>query len=218
MNETGAHNLQPRPIMYLALQTKGIFRSTNAGAQWNPLENGLTAENVYAATAVKNTIFAGTNKGLYRLNSDVWERLPVHPSEQAILSLTVFENNLYVVAGPEPARWKFSQSIENIAVQIHITDSPSLERVFHSIDLGASWTEITHGNGSPFRSAALGAVVLTNTGETFFTTRRCAGRQKYFLQGRFIWDSSHNRWRQIMAAIYERDNGNDNTGPGCSQQ
>ena len=167
MNETDAHNSQPRPIMYLALQTKGIFRSTNAGAQWNPLENGLTAENVYTATAVKNTIFAGTNKGLYRLNSDVWERLPVHPSQQAILSLTVFENNLYVVAGPEPARWKFSQSIENIAVQIHITDSPSLERVFHSIDLGASWTEITHGNGSPFRSTALGAVVLTNTGETF---------------------------------------------------
>ena len=36
MNETDEHNPQPRPIMYLALQTKGIFRSTDAGAQWNP--------------------------------------------------------------------------------------------------------------------------------------------------------------------------------------
>ena len=183
MNETGAHNSQPRPIMYLALQTKGIFRSTDAGVQWDPLEYGLTVENVYAATAVKNTVFAGTNKGLYRLNSDVWERLPVHPSEQAILSLTVFENNLYVVAGPEPAGWKFSQSIENIAVQIHITDSPSLERVFHSIDLGASWTEITHGNGSPFRSAALGAVVLTNTGETFLPQGVVTADKNTFYKG-----------------------------------
>ena len=183
MNETGAHNSQPRPIMYLALQTKGIFRSTDAGVQWDPLEYGLTVENVYAATAVKNTVFAGTNKGLYRLNSDVWERLPVHPSEQAILSLTVFENNLYVVAGPEPARWKFSQSIENIAVQIHITDSPSLERVFHSIDLGASWTEITHGNGSPFRSTALGAVVLTNTGETFLPQGVVTADKNTFYKG-----------------------------------
>ena len=183
MNETDAHNSQPSPVMYLALQTKGIFRSIDAGAQWNPLENGLATENVYAATAVESTIFAGTNKGLYRLNSDVWERLPVHPSEQAILSLTVFENNLYVVAGPEPARWKFSQSIENIAVQIHIMDSPSLERVFHSIDLGASWTEITHGNGSPFRSAALGAVVLTNTGETFLPQGVVTADKNIFYKG-----------------------------------
>ncbi len=169
INETDEHNSQPRPVMYLALQTKGVFRSTDADGQWNLLENGLADDNVYAATAVKNTIFAGTNKGLYRLNSDVWERLPVHPSQQAILSLTVFENNLYVVTGPEPSRWKFKslELSENIAVQIHITDSPSLERVFHSIDLGASWTEITHGKESPLRSTALGAVVLTNTGETF---------------------------------------------------
>ncbi len=146
MNETDKHNPQPRPVMYLALQTKGVFRSTDAGAQWNPLESGLADETVYAVTAVGNTVFAGTNTGLYRLNSDIWERLPVHPSQQAILSLTVLENNLYVVTGPEPSRWKFLESIENIAVQIHITDSPNSERVFHSIDLGASWTEITHGS------------------------------------------------------------------------
>ena len=182
-NEVPGHTSHPRPVMYLALQSKGIFRSIDAGAQWNPLEYGLTAENVYAATAVKNTIFAGTNKGLYRLNSDVWERLPVHPSQQAILSLTVFENNLYVVTGPEPARWKFSKSRENIAVQIHIMDSPSLERVFHSIDLGASWTEIGHENKSPFMSTALGAVTLINTDETFLTQGVVTADKNTFYQG-----------------------------------
>ena len=182
-NEVPGHTSHPRPVMYLALQSKGIFRSIDAGAQWNPLEYGLTAENVYAATAVKNTIFAGTNKGLYRLNSDVWERLPVHPSQQAILSLTVFENNLYVVTGPEPARWKFSKSRENIAVQIHIMDSPSLERVFHSIDLGASWTEIGHENKSPFMSTALGAVTLINTDETFLTQGVVTADKNTFYKG-----------------------------------
>ncbi|MYC77381.1 sigma-70 family RNA polymerase sigma factor [Candidatus Poribacteria bacterium] len=168
-NEADDHTPQSRSVMYIALQDEGIFRSTDAGAQWNLLENGPAAENVYAVTAIGNTVFAGTNKGLYRLNSDVWERLSVHPSQQAILSLTVFENNLYAVTGPAPSRWKFLESnenTENIAVQIHITDSPSLERVFHSIDLGASWTEVTLGNESPFRSTALGVVVLTHTGET----------------------------------------------------
>ena len=186
MNEADEYNPQPRPVMYLALQTKGVFRSTDAGLQWNLLENGLADETVYAVAAVGNTMFAGTNKGLYRLNSDVWERLPVHPSQHAILSLTVFESNLYVVTGPEPSRWKFlesSENIENITIQIHITDSPSLERVFHSIDLGASWTEITHGNESPFRSTALGAVVLTRTGETFLPQGVVAADKNTFYKG-----------------------------------
>ena len=185
-NEADEHNSQPRPVMYLALQTKGIFRSTDAGLQWNLLENELADETVYAVAAVGNTIFAGTNKGLYRLNSDMWERLLVHPSQQAILSLTVFENNLYVVTGPEPSRWKFSESIENIeniTVQIHITDSPNSERVFHSIDLGASWTEITHGNESPFRSTGLGAVVLTHTGETFLPQGVVTADKNTFYKG-----------------------------------
>ncbi|RKU21680.1 hypothetical protein C6500_05835 [Candidatus Poribacteria bacterium] len=186
MNEADEHKPQPCPVMYLALQTKGIFRSIDAGGQWNPLESGLADETVYAVAAVGNTVFAGTNKGLYRLNSDVWERLSVHPSQQAILSLTVFENNLYVVTGPEPSRWKFlesSENIENIAVQIHITDSPSLERVFHSIDLGASWTEITHGNESPFRSTTLGAVVLTHTGETVLPQGVVTANKNTFYKG-----------------------------------
>ena len=186
MNETDKYNSQPRPVMYLGLQTKGVFRSTDAGAQWNLLENGLTDETVYAVAAVGNTIFAGTNKGLYRLNSDIWERLSVHPSQHAILSLTVFENNLYVVTGPEPSRWKFlesSENIENITVQIHITDSPNLERVFHSTDLGASWTEITHGNESPFRSTALGAVTLVHTGETFLPQGVVTANKNTFYKG-----------------------------------
>ena len=77
--------------------------------QWYPLESGLADETVYAVAVVGSTVFAGTHTGLYRLNSDVWERLPVHPSQHAILSLTVFENNLYVVTGPEAIKMEVSR-------------------------------------------------------------------------------------------------------------
>ena len=167
MNKADAHNPQPHPIMYLALQDKGIFRSIDAGAQWNLVENGLTDEDVYAVAAVANTVFAGTHTGLYRLNSDVWERLPIHPSQHAIRSLAAFENNLYVEIGPKPLKLKAPESSENFTVQMNMMDSLNSARVFHSIDLGASWAEIVHENKSPFMSTVLGTVILTSTGETF---------------------------------------------------
>ena len=176
MNEADEHNPQPRPIMYLALQTKGVFRSTDAGAQWNPLKSGLTDEDVYAVAAVANTVFAGTHTGLYRLNSDVWEPLSVHPSQHAIQSLAAFENNLYVEIGPKPLKLKTPESIENFIEQMNIRvegssrgnmESPNSARVFHSIDLGASWTEIVHENKSPFMRTGFGIVILANTAETF---------------------------------------------------
>ena len=183
MSETDAHNSQPHSVMYLALQTKGIFRSTDAGVQWNPLKNGLTGENVYAVTAVANTVFAGTHTGLYRLNSDVWERLSVHPSQHAIRSLAAFENNLYVEIGPKPLKLKAPESSKNFTVQMNMMDSLNSARVFHSIDLGASWTEIVHENKSPFMSTVLGVVILTNTGETFLPQGVVAADKNTFYKG-----------------------------------
>ena len=167
MNEADEHSSQLRPVMYLALQTKGVFRSTDAGIQWKPLKSGLTDEDVYTVAAVANTVFAGTHTGLYRLNSDVWERLSVHPSQHAIQSLAAFENNLYVEIGPEPLKLKPPESIENFIGQMNFMESPNSWRVFHSIDLGASWTEIVHENKSPFMRTGFGIVILGNTAETF---------------------------------------------------
>ena len=207
MNETGAHNSQLHSVMYLALQTKGIFRSTDAGVQWNPLKNGLTGENVYAVTAVANTVFAGTHTGLYRLNSDVWERLSVHPSQHAIRSLAAFENNLYVEIGPEPLKLKSLESSENFIAQTNVMTNPNSVKVFHSIDLGASWTEITHGNKSPFRSTALGAVILTTTGETFLPQGVVAADKNTFYTassfGIHRTTDGGKSWQPLMNGIME---------------
>ena len=71
------HDSQARTVMYSALLDKGVFLSTDGGRQWNPFNDGLTGKRIYAIATVENTVFAGTNRGLYRLNSGVWEQLPV---------------------------------------------------------------------------------------------------------------------------------------------
>ena len=102
--------------------------------------------------AVENTLFAGTNRGLYRLNSGIWEQLRVGMSE-AIHALEVFEKDLYVSAGPD--LFTTTKTIEEIASG-HNT---SLNSIYHSTDLGTSWTDITPKDES--------ALIRTPTGIRF---------------------------------------------------
>ncbi|RKU18749.1 hypothetical protein C6503_08835 [Candidatus Poribacteria bacterium] len=131
------HDPQADITLYLALQEKGIFRSTNAGKHWAPLNDGLAGKRVYTVAAIGNTLFAGTNRGLYRFGSSNWQQLLTHTSG-AVYALTVDENNLYV----------------GIAPDIVLVETPGLnplipehkyapKRIFRSADLGKSWTEIT---------------------------------------------------------------------------
>lgn len=140
--------------LYLALRDEGIFRSTNGGTQWESLKNGLTGERISAVAAIGKTVFAGTNRGLYRLDSDFWKRLPVGTSE-TIYSMTVLKKNLYVGAGPDlfglrPADAKL----------IGQSRKASHSRIFRSSDFGASWTEITPKSKSQSVKSPAGITVL----------------------------------------------------------
>ena len=90
--------------------------------------------------AIGDTVFAGTGSGLYRLDAGVWERSLEDVSE-TIYSLAVAEGNLYVGTGPD---FRTLQQIRSKRGKIEQT----LSRVFHSADLGTSWTEITPTGGS----------------------------------------------------------------------
>ena len=141
--------------MYLALRDKGIFRSTDAGKQWTHLENGLKNKRIYAATVVENTVFAGTNEGLFHLNSDVWEQLPVGASN-AVHSLAIMENNLYVVTGPDP--FVFGETEQHVHRIRKETAVPW--KVFHTTDIGVSWTEITPKDKPSLMTAPHGIKIL----------------------------------------------------------
>ena len=131
-----------KPVtMYLALLNRGVFRSTDAGKHWIPVNNGLTGRKVYELVVIEGTVFTGTDRGLYRLNADVWEQLPVDTT-RAVHDLMVFEDTLYVGTGPK---------LNNKLV---LTDSARAGRIFKSNDLGTSWTEITpKAKDFPFMAA-----------------------------------------------------------------
>ena len=96
-DSTQAHRLQDAQIeMYLVL-TNGVFRSTDAGNTWHAFNNGLTEPEIQDATAIRNVLFLGTRSGLYRLNSEIWEKLPIVQA-QSIDSLAVANNRIYFTA------------------------------------------------------------------------------------------------------------------------
>lgn len=142
MGETGKNSSQGLVSMYLALRDNGIFHSTDGGKQWTSLNEGLAGKRIYAVAAIGHTVFAGTNEGLYRLNSDVWEQLPVETSN-AVHSLAVKKNNVYVGMGSDPFVLGPPKTGGKYAVQIVSKDKRPLWKIFHSTDLGESWVEIT---------------------------------------------------------------------------
>ena len=131
------HDPQADITLYLALREKGIFRSTNVGQQWMPLNNGLAGKRVYTIAAMGDTLFAGTNQGLYRFGPSHWKQLLTDTSG-AVYALTVEESNLYVGIAPDITL------LETTGLNPSIPDYKyAPKRIFHSADFGASWTEIT---------------------------------------------------------------------------
>ena len=169
MDEIQGRNSAPRPVMYLALQDEGVFRSTDAGTQWNLLKDGLVDESITAVAAIRNRVFAGTSSGIYRLDSDIWQRLSASPSEP-VYWMTGFENSLYVGTGSDLSRWKWIEPNRKFTGNIIADSNPiNLGGIFYSTDFGASWTEITHGNESDLMKPELGVSVLANTGKVLLS-------------------------------------------------
>ena len=151
--------------MYLALGDKGVFRSTDAGEQWTPLNDGLMDRTISTVATIGDTVFAGTDKGLYRLDaSGAWERLLVDVPG-SIYSLAVSEDNLYVGTGPNFLTLQQVGSKLAHGKQTIYDNNLSLHKVFHSADFGASWAEITPTNGSRPMMAPFG-ISLSAAGRT----------------------------------------------------
>ena len=167
MDEAQEHNSHSHIVMYLALQDEGVFRSTDAGTQWDLLKDGLADESIHAVAAIRNIVFAGTSSRIYRLDSDIWQQLPASPSE-SVYWMTGFENSLYVGTGSDLSHWEWIEPNQEFTFTGNIIadiNPINLGGIFHSTDFGASWTEITHGNESDLMKSELGVRVLANTGK-----------------------------------------------------
>ena len=124
--------------LYLAL-VEGVFRSVDAGKSWISLtDENLTDRKIQAIAAIENTVFVGTDNGLYRHSSEGWEQLPVGEAEN-IRALASAEHRLYVAVGEEAKTFNFSINISGTSASS--TSNPSLS-LYRSTDLGNSWQAI----------------------------------------------------------------------------
>ena len=143
--------------LYLAVE-KGIYQSKDSGKQWTALNDGFdfddesSEKKIIAVTSIRNTAFVLTNRGLYRLNSGRWEKLPIemHKPFNTFDSLAVSENNLYVATSLDLlSRLKIKSPEAEIDTEVGkeylelITSGEIHWKIFHSTDLGNSWTDIT---------------------------------------------------------------------------
>ena len=158
--------------IYLAFRDEGIFRSTDAGTRWYPFNEGLSGRRIRAVVEIGNAIFAGTNEGLYRLGADRWEQVPVQFSN-AIHFLKVCENDLYVGIGSDLSMWHSPETRRGIIVN----PKALVGAIFHSADLGKSWTEITPKNEPLFFRESTemefwgaGETLIVNGAEQFRST------------------------------------------------
>ena len=133
---------------YLAL-VDGVFRSVDAGRSWTSLnDENLSDRKIQAITAIENTVFVGTDAGLYRWNSEGWQRLSVGGSE-SIRAVASAGHRLYVAVGAAVKRANLSISI---SISMSSISNPALS-LYRSTDLGDSWQAIdfektvSEGNG-----------------------------------------------------------------------
>ena len=150
-----APGVQANITMYLGL-VDGVFRSMDAGKSWTSLNDGnLADKKIQAIAAIENTLFVGTDKGLYRHSSEGWAQLPVGETEN-ISALASAEHRLYVAVGEEIENTKLATSV---SMSVFNAD-PSLYR---STDLGDSWQAIDFPKTVPDSEESGGFIIATGT-------------------------------------------------------
>ncbi len=77
----------------------GVFRTSNSGITWDPVNSGLANNNVITITAQENYIFVNTDSGLYRSsnNGNNWSR--ILENIYSIFAYHLDCNEQYVFAG-----------------------------------------------------------------------------------------------------------------------
>ena len=208
---------EPQSEMYLVL-TNRVFRSTDAGKTWHAFNEGLTTAGIKTAAVIDNALFLGTNplflgtkQGLYRLNTGVWEKLPIAPS-QPVESLAVADNKIYFITRRQNGGWldslylsnDFGESWTDITPPQQLPAFAKLaaigdtlwilsERILSSTDAGNTWEDLgPHGGGHPFHVSSNAAVALNE--DTFFL-------RSSMDPGVVRSDDGGKRWHPVTAGI-----------------
>ena len=123
---------------YIAFM-EDIFFSEDGQTSWVSLKSDLEFEKIRALVAVENTVFIGTDTGLYRRTAETWKQLSVGPADKQEQKLTIHalaasEHRLYVAAG-----WEFTNQVGG---RTALMTSSSWWSLYRSTDLGETWHTI----------------------------------------------------------------------------
>lgn len=157
----GIHESESDILIYLAL-ANGIYRSEDAGKSWLPLRDGLVGRKIRGLAAVENTVFVGTDDGLYRLKAGTWERLSLTQTvgrgqKLPIHALAVAGSRLYAAIG--------KQFRSEVGTQVKtIMTGSTWWALYRSTDLGNTWYAVDPRKKLEDKSALQnGSVVESST-------------------------------------------------------
>ena len=126
---------------YLVMEDE-IFISTDVGKNWVLFNDGIQNREIATAAAIGNTIFVGTNRGVYRLNSDTWEQLSVG-TFRTIGSMAVTEDTIYVVVTPNESEFTKDELKTKLIREIMRKEKSNKWEIYRSDNFGDSWRKIT---------------------------------------------------------------------------
>jgi photosystem II stability/assembly factor-like uncharacterized protein len=159
--------------MYAATSEAGVFKSTDRGRHWRPVNRGLTRVNVLslaADPASATTIYAGTSGGLFKSTDAgaTWHMTGAELADEQIKALlpdpkdakTIYAGTVHGLwrsrdAGATWSRLANQPENSNIAtLALAPDDSRGLyagtaRGLFRSRDGGASWTRLARGMPVP---------------------------------------------------------------------
>ena len=142
--------------IYIGTQKSGIFFSANHGKNWIMLNTGLATSTIRKLVEVDNTLYAGTNTGLYSYNDQEkkWE-LEYGNSILQVNGITGFDGNIYIgttqgafTALKGGKGWKqilANYTLHNISWADGNIYAMTYNELLLSTDKGQSWQNIQKG-------------------------------------------------------------------------
>ncbi len=141
---------------------RGVFRSEDKGKTWQEVDVALFKGAIFFK-AIQNTVFAGSYTGLYRWNTDGWERVELPVAEALLVySAATTKERLYVLA------YLGYDFYDDKAVR---EGRQRTWWIFRSDDLGNSWKDITPTNAWQLKAEAP-EIQLVAAGETIMLMGR----------------------------------------------
>ncbi len=126
---------------YLVLE-KGIYKSVDEGRQWSMLKTDLKDSEITAATNIGNTVFIGTEQGLYRIKSGKWQHL-LDGEFKTPNSLAAVDNTLYAGILTKSTAISSDDPAIKRAKEMLLDENSMQWELYKSDDLGDTWKKIT---------------------------------------------------------------------------